>query len=306
MKYIPCFALKLLAYMLHTLYSLMFPKYAKHGHRKITIPQKLTVITLKEAFGWSCRDMGLLILDIGPVIGIKDPTTFQNFNAFKKRVKAGSLQAVVEITAMIVLKHGNLEAEKVMLVDSTGFQVMDASTYYMNRAQRKADFAKLHVVMDLDTKVIVVATPTDRYVHDVQPMRRYFVKRLRKIARMLGFRIKAVSGDSAYAAEDVYRAIKRELKAAATIKPKKTRGIPRNGEIGKAWRMRNLPWFKYYANKRWVLEAMFKVFKRIFTPQVKAKTPEERGKELIAKVIVWNTLIMAKQALKTNLLAIGI
>ena len=221
-------------------------------------------------------------------------------------METGALQAVVEITASIVLKHGGLKDARVMLVDSTGFQVMDASAYYMDRAQRKADFAKLHVVMDLDTRVIVVATPTDRYVHDVQPMRKYFVKRLRKIARMLGFRIKAVSADSAYAAEDVYRAIKRELKAAATIKPKKTRGIPRHGEIGKAWRMRNLPWFKSYADKRWILEAMFKVFKRLFTPQVKAKTPEERGKELIAKVIVWNTLIMAKQALGTNILAIGI
>ncbi len=76
MRYIPYFALKLLAYTLHRLYGLIFPKYAKHGHRKITIPQKLTVITLKEAFGWRYREIGLLILDIGPVIGIKDPTTF--------------------------------------------------------------------------------------------------------------------------------------------------------------------------------------------------------------------------------------
>ena len=97
----------------------------------------------------------------------------------------------------------------------------------MNRAQRKADFAKLHVVMDFGTRVIVVATPTDRYVHDVQPMRRYFVKRLRKMARMLGFRIRAVSGDSAYSAEDIYRSIKRELRAAATTKPKKMRGVSR-------------------------------------------------------------------------------
>ena len=76
MRYRSCSALKLLAHMLHWLYSLMFPKYAKHGHRKITIPQKLTVITLKEAFGWSYRDIGLLLLDIGPIIGVKDPTTF--------------------------------------------------------------------------------------------------------------------------------------------------------------------------------------------------------------------------------------
>ena len=133
MRYIPYSALKLLAHMLHWLYSLMFPKYAKHGHRKITIPQKLTVITLKEAFGWSYRDIGLLLLDIGSIIGVKDPTTFQNFNAFKKRLKAGTLQAVAEVTAAIVLKHGDLENTRIMLVDSTGFQVMDASAYYMNR-----------------------------------------------------------------------------------------------------------------------------------------------------------------------------
>ena len=250
MKYIPCYALKLLAFILHKLYSLIFPKWSKHGHRKITIPQKLTIITLKEAFGWTYRDIGWLILDIGLVIDIKNPTTFQNFNAFKKRLDTGILQSIAEITAAIVLKYSGLDKPKVMLVDSTGFQVMDASAYYINRSQRKADFAKLHVVMDLDTRVIVIATPTDRYIHDIQPMRKYFIKRLRKLAKILGFGIKAVSADSAYAAEDVYQSIKRELKAAAAIKPKKTRGIPKRGEIGKAWRMRNLKWFKAYSNKR--------------------------------------------------------
>lgn len=307
MTYIPYFALKLLAYTLHKLYSLIFPKYAKHGHRKITIPQKLTIITLKEAFAWSYRDIPLLVFDIGPTIGIKNPTTFQNFNAFKKKLKTGLLQSISELTAAIVLvASGALEKPLVILIDSTGFQIMDASSYYMNRAQRKADFAKLHVAMDMETKAIIVATPTDRYVHDIKPLKNYFIKRLKKMAKMLGFRIKVVSADSAYASETTYRLIRSELRATAAIKPRKTRGIPKKGEMAKAWRMRNLPWFKRYANKRWILEGVFKIFKRLFKGFVKGKTPEERGKELIAKVIVWNTLILAKQVIRVRPMPIGI
>ena len=307
MKYIPYFALKLLAYMLHRLYSLIFPKYAKHGHRKITIPQKLTIITLKEAFSWSYRDIPFLVNDIGPTIGIDDLTTFQNFSAFKKKLETGLLQSVAELTAAIVLVFsGALKRPIVILIDSTGFQIMDASSYYLNRAQRKADFAKLHVAMDMGTKAMLVATPTDRYVHDIKPFKNYFVKGIKRMAKMLGFRIKAVSADSAYASEDTYRMIWRELGAIAAVKPKKTRGVPRRGELAKVWQMRNLPWFKRYSNMRWVLEGVFKIFKRLFKGYVKSKTPEERGKELVAKVIVWNMLILAKQALNTKLLAIGI
>ena len=100
--------------------------------------------------------------------------------------------------------------------------------------------------------------------------------------------------------------IQRELGAIAVIKPRKTGGIPKRGEMAKVWRMRNLPWFKQYTNKRWILESAFKVFKRLFKGFVKGKTLGERGKELVAKVIVWNTLILAKQVVGATPLPIGI
>jgi len=45
MRYMLFKVLKLLAMILHAFYSLIYPKYSKHDQRKITIPQKLTLIT---------------------------------------------------------------------------------------------------------------------------------------------------------------------------------------------------------------------------------------------------------------------
>ena len=134
----------------------------------------------------------------------------------------------------------------------------------------------------------------------------YFIKRLRELAKILGVRLKVVSADSAYASNEAYSKVREELKAIPAIKPKKTRGQPRSGYMATVWRMRNLPWFKHYANQRWTLEAMFKVFKKLFNDYVKSKNMANRGKELAAKTIVWNTLIIIKQITRGQLLSIGI
>jgi len=306
MRYISCYALKLLAYILHAIYSQIFPKWSKHGHRKMTISQKLTILTIIEAFGFAYRDAEALMRDIGDVIDIKETVTFQDINAFKQRLKTEDLQTVAELIATIAVKASGGKKGRVIMVDSTGFQIMDASSYYQDRAQRKADFAKLHVAMDLETKAIMVMTPTDRYVHDLKPFLDYFIERLRQLSEALGVTIEAVSADSAYASNESYTRVKEELKAKPAIKPRKTRGKPKNGYMAIIWRMRNLPWFKHYADMRWILEAMFKVFKKLFNDHVKSKNTDNRGKELAAKTIVWNTLVLVKQATGTRLLAIGI
>ena len=121
MKYIPCHGLKILAYTLHAIYSQIFPKWSKHGHRKMTIPQKLTILTIIEAFGFTYRDVVPLTVDIGDVIGVKEPTTFQNINAFKQELKVTKLQAMTELTGVIAIKLSGSEKDRVIMVDSTGF-----------------------------------------------------------------------------------------------------------------------------------------------------------------------------------------
>ena len=291
MRYIPFEALKILAIFLHGFFSLILPKYSKHGQRKMTIPQKMTILTLGKGLGYSYRDLPWLAYDLKDILGIKEVTCFQNFDRFEKTIKPHAVQDAIELSAAIVISLDKGD-ERVMLVDSTGFQIMDASTYYNYRAQRSADFFKLHVVMDRNTKVVVLATPSDRYYHDVNPMRYYFIDELAKLAVNLGFEIKIVSADSAYAANEVYQGIIGKLKATPAIKPSKRRSKPKNGLVAVFWRLRNVPWFRAYSNLRWILEAMFKVFKRLFGGYVRGKGNRSRANEVLFKVLAWNITVL--------------
>ena len=256
MRYIPFKALKILAIMLNLFYSLIYPEYSKHGQKKMTMSQKLTVITLAKALGYTYRDMPAIAEDLKEVLRIRQVTTFQNFNSFANKIKPQELQDAIEFSAIILIKLNGGD-ERVILIDSTGFQIMDASSYYNYRAQKTADFFKLHVTMDLATKAIVLAAPSDRYYHDSNPLKLYFIDELARLSRELGFRIKIVSADSAYSSSEAYKRIREELDAIPAIKPSKGRGIPRRGLKALFWKIRNLPWFRRYSNLRWILEAMF-------------------------------------------------
>ncbi|MGQ4893855.1 MAG: transposase [Candidatus Njordarchaeia archaeon] len=165
-------------------------------------------------------------------------------------------------------------------------------SYYLWRAQRSADFFKLHVVMDLRTGVILLATPSDRYHHDIQPLRKYCLRELKRLCRRFGLRIKAISADSAYDSEDIYRGIRIELDAIPAIKPAKRQDLTRSGLRAKIWRIRYLPWFKHYVNMRWILEARFRTFKRPFRRVVRGKSEESRSREVLYKALLWNILVL--------------
>ena len=290
-RYIGWIGLKLLAIILHAMYSQIYPRYSKHGQRKMTIPQKMTIITIAKALGLTYREMETLARDLRDVLGIKEVTTFQNLHAFAKKIKLGEIQDIIEAIALVVLRNRE-RRELGILIDSTGFQIMDATSYYNYRAQRAADFFKLHVVMDEETRVIILATPSDRYCHDSEPFWNYFLPELERLAKTFGFRIHYVSADSAYASNKAYEEVRARLKAIPSIKPCKRRGVPRRGLMATYWRMRNLPWLRRYSNARWVLEAMFKVFKRLFGCYVRGRSWFSRCLELLFKALTWNALIL--------------
>ena len=292
MVYIPRIILEPFAILLHGIFSTIARKYAKHGQRKMTIPQKMTIITIAKAFGLTYRDMELLAMDLAEVLGLENITTFQNFNSFEKRLSTKGLQDIITMTALIVIRMLD-KRELHIAVDSTGLQIKDSSSYYQERAQKKADFFKLHVMMDIQTKTILFATPSDRYYHDINPFKLYFLPALRLLAKEFGFKVKYVSADPAYASEDTYKAVE-ELKAIVAIKPKKAR----KGRMGKYYRMRHLPWFRKYANRRWVLESMFRVFKRLFAPYVRSDDQNARAREVLYKALAWNVFRLLESILE--------
>ena len=70
-KYIGWEALKLLALVLHAIYGQIYPKYSEHGQRKMIIPQKMTIITIAKALGYTYREMETLARELREVLGIK-------------------------------------------------------------------------------------------------------------------------------------------------------------------------------------------------------------------------------------------
>ncbi|MHA1665082.1 MAG: hypothetical protein ACTSVW_04550, partial [Candidatus Njordarchaeales archaeon] len=72
----------------------------------------------------------------------------------------------------------------------------------------------------------------------------------------------------------------------------KRRGLPKSGLRAKIWRIRHLPWFKHYVNMRWILEARFKTFKRLFGRVVRGKSEESRSREVLYKALLWNILVL--------------
>ncbi|MGQ4893854.1 MAG: hypothetical protein ACP6IQ_04430 [Candidatus Njordarchaeia archaeon] len=125
MSYIPYFALKIFAGLIHAIFARIFPKYSKHGRRLMTIRQKMTLIALSHALGIPYRDIPLLVLDLAGVLRIKNITSFQNFNALARKIRPQTLQTIIEAVAVITLKLDD-DNSRVVLIDSTGFQIMDA------------------------------------------------------------------------------------------------------------------------------------------------------------------------------------
>jgi len=116
------------------MYRQRYPKYSKHGQRKMTIPQKMTIITIAKALGYTYREMETLARKLREVLGIKRVTTFQNLHAFAKKIKPREIQDIIEAIAIIVLRKKIKELG--ILIDSTGFQIMDGSSYPNYRTRR--------------------------------------------------------------------------------------------------------------------------------------------------------------------------
>ena len=70
------------------MYSQTYPRYSKHDQRKMTIPQKMTIITIAKALGLTYREMETLARDLRDVLGIKEVTTFQNPQRIREKDQA--------------------------------------------------------------------------------------------------------------------------------------------------------------------------------------------------------------------------
>jgi len=245
----------------------------KNG-RPFRYPHSLILFlgTLRVVFSLPYRQLEGLARGLGKLISIPTP----DYSTLSLRLPKLELD----------LGYEPREGEEVVIaVDGTGIKVTNRGEWM--RKKRKG-YIKIHVAVDIKTKQAVSLEVTDDQTHDGEKLKSLVRKAQKKV------RIKKALGDGSYDSHDNFKFL-----AGAGISPGiKVRedsnphcgGV--RGEVVRAY-LRDPPAWKKQVDygQRWMVEAFFSGFKRLFGEVVHAKKFERMVKEIELKVWVYNLML---------------
>ena len=141
--------------------------WSKYSKKSYTIHQHLLIVVLSEYFGMSIeRTLEMIREDryIRSLLKLRSVPHKSTISRFKKRVKEGWFALLFrKINDMLGKGRGRCA------VDSTGLRISKRSFYYTKRIGKEIkirECLKLHVVMDIDTRIILSANVTRFRVND--------------------------------------------------------------------------------------------------------------------------------------------
>ena len=238
------------------------------------------------------EDIPRIAYDFQKELELKDIPTFQDINDFyHKYLDPEKLEKEAETLALLTIDLAGI-TEISLACDSTGLRIADASRYYEQRAKKRAVFVKLHVMMETNTRVIISAEITDPKTGDVTVLKEKFLPKIKELIEKFRLSVKSVSADSAYDDENVHTFL-NALGVRDGIGIRKSgRGNPRSPLRRVPFRMRSLPWLRRLRGLRWVLESMFKVFKRLFGDVVRDRRVSGRPKGVWMRILLWNFIVL--------------
>jgi len=272
-------ALMILAYRLA---RIMMPMYGQRGRKGYGKPRLLALYVGKTALKnapWSeVTEIARLIKDD---IGLKDIPDESTVRKFVKKLDEKIINAFMILTvAMMNLKYVTIA------VDSTGFTLYGPSHYFLRRAKKRESFMKLHVAMDVDSKLILVAVATTDGAHDGKVFREQIAGLLKAIKDLLGLDILFVLADAMYDSKKNIRLVQKDLGALPLINIAR-----RGGAIRDSLRLfvkHLVEVNKRIYSKRWLLEAAFKTIKRLFSCEVRSLSLRMAVIETAFKAICYN------------------
>jgi len=175
-------------------------------------------------------------------------------------------------------------------VDSTGVKVRRAGGCVERKHGKKKRYVNLHFAVDVETKEVVAMEISTDDIHDVKafPGLVREAEEKRRIACWLG--------DGAYDAGMVFEEL--EVRGIeAVVKPRRgsrpdTRSPVRGRAVEEFLGMGYKVWAEERGyGRRWAVETMFSTFKRLFGGHSLARSMDCIGKELMAKVSLYNMLV---------------
>ncbi len=175
-------------------------------------------------------------------------------------------------------------------VDSTGVKVRLAGGWVERKHGKKKRYVKLHFAVDVETKEVVAMEVSTDDVHDVKAFQGLLegAEERRRVSEWLG--------DGAYDSGMVYEALEARG-IEAVIKPRRnsvssTRSAARGRAVEEFLELGYEDWAEEKGyGRRWAVETAFSTFKRLFGEHSLARSMDCIGKELVAKVSLYNMLV---------------
>ncbi len=175
-------------------------------------------------------------------------------------------------------------------VDSTGVKVRLAGGWVERKHGKKKRYVKLHFAVDVETKEVVAMEVATDDVHDVKAFQGLLegAEERRRVSEWLG--------DGAYDSGMVFEAL--EARGIEAVVKLRRNSVPstRSSVRGKAVREFQELGYEDWARekgygRRWAVETAFSTFKRVFGEHSLARSMDCIGKELVAKVSLYNMLV---------------
>ncbi len=176
--------------------------------------------------------------------------------------------------------------EIVIAVDSSGIKVHNRGEWMREKYRRRRGWIKIHFAVDVETKQIVAYEVTDEQVHDNKVFKDLVEKSEERT------RIKRVLADKAYDSYENFEFLQsRSIDPAIPVR----RGavdILKHTRSEEARKQRDFDRWKEEKGYglRWMVEAVYSIFKRCFGEFVSAKKWDYMLAEIAAKVWIYNSL----------------
>ena len=273
---------RIIAALTYQLAKLIMPMYGPKGRKGYGKPRLLALyagkIALKNAPWSEITEIARLVKDD---IGLEDIPDESTVRKFVSKLDIKIVNTFIALTLAIAgLKHITIA------VDSTGFTLYGPSHYFLRRAKKRESFMKLHVAMDVDSKLILVSIATTDGAHDGKVFREQIVRLLMALKDLLGFDISFVLADAMYDSEENIRLVWDDLRALPLINIARRGGAIRN--VLRLLVKRLVEANKHIYGRRWLLEAAFKTIKRLFGCEVRSLSRRMAAIETAFKAVCYN------------------
>lgn len=175
-------------------------------------------------------------------------------------------------------------------IDSTGIKIANRGEWMRDKWKRRRGFLKIHVGVDTNSKKIVSLKITDERSHDAQhlPSLVHQASSSGKIVKVLA--------DAAYDSKNNFSYLYHNNIVSGIKVRKNSSGRSKGCYPRKVSVISQLTNYTYWKDsvsygKRWIVESVFSVLKRIFGEHVRAVKWQNMVKELELKVSLYNIFV---------------